>query len=82
MREIKKYAVSIFVLLSILLTASVVRANETEIVLRTELAGVADEDNESMVYFVGVPEAPERKDGAVETLLDVVFWDLTKDLSR
>ena len=78
MREIKKYAVSIFVLLSILLTASVVRANETEI----EHVGVADEDNEPMVYFVGVSEVPERKDGAVETLLDVVFWDLTKDLSR
>ena len=82
MREIKKYAVSVFVLLCVLLTTSVVRANETEIALRTELAGVVDEDNEPLVYFVDGPEVSERKDDAVETLLDMVFWDLIKDLPR
>lgn len=82
MREIKKHALSVFVLLNILLTASVVRANETEIALRIELVGVTDDDNEPLVHFVDGSEAPEKKGDTAETMLEVELLDLTEDLSR
>jgi len=82
MKEIKKHAVSVFVLLCILLTASVVRANETEIALRIELVGAADEDNEPLVHFADGSDASERKGDAAETMLEVELLGLAEDLSR
>ena len=82
METIKKHAVSAFVIISILLTTSAVRANETEVALDVEHAEYDREGNEPLIYFINGSEAPQRKGDVVETMLDVVLWDLTQDLPR
>jgi len=79
METIKKHAVSAFVIISILLTTSAVRANETEVALDVEHAEYDREGNEPLVYFIDGSEELEGKTDTVETMLDV---DLAGSLVR